>query len=46
MTLSNFWKHENRIKKVDESTCIISEVCYNEKVSFWNGIFKFKNMNI
>lgn len=46
LTLSNFWKHENIIKKVDESTCIISEVCYNRKVSFWNGIFKFKNMNI
>lgn len=39
LTLSNFWKHENEVKKVDESTCIISEVWYNRKVSFWNGIF-------
>lgn len=32
LTLSNFWKLENGIKKVDESTCIISEVCYNGKL--------------
>ena len=46
MTLSIFWKYENEVKKVNESTCIVSEVCYNRKVSLWNDIFKFKNMNI
>lgn len=46
LTLSNFWKHENEVKKYYEKGCKISEVCYNEKVSFENGIFKFKNMNI
>lgn len=39
ITLSNFWKLENEVKKVNESTCIISKVCYNRKVSFKNGIF-------
>lgn len=32
LTLSNFWKLENEVKKVDESTCIILEVCYNGKM--------------
>lgn len=39
LTLSNFWKLENEVKKLNESTCIVSELCYNIKVSLWNGIF-------
>lgn len=39
MTLSNFWKLENEVKKLNEKGCKILELCYNGKVSLWNDIF-------
>lgn len=46
MTLSNFWKLENEVKKLNEKGCKILELCYNGKVSLWNDIFKQIKMNI